>query len=94
MISVKELNNGLEKTSIEEQNFMRFPETKKDKFWKKNLIKQKERSNPLLDQLKDLQMIKEIFSEKKQELPISTKPPKRNAKEHNPKGGKKKIKRN
>ncbi len=39
-------------------------------------------------------MIKEIFSEKKQELPISTKPPKRNAKEHNPKGGKKKIKRN
>jgi hypothetical protein len=41
---------------------MRFPETKKEKIWKKSMIRRNERSNPLYDDLKDLQVIREIFS--------------------------------
>ena len=37
-----------EKTAIEEDNFMRMPETKRDRFWKKSLIRDSERGNPML----------------------------------------------
>lgn len=39
--------------------------------WKKSMIRRNERSNPLYDDLKDLQVIREIFSEKKDEKPIT-----------------------
>lgn len=37
---------------------MRLPETKKERFWKKSMIRQSERNNPLLDELKDIEKIK------------------------------------
>lgn len=47
-----------EKTDIEEDNFVRFPDSKKDKMWQKSLIRRHERSNPLFDELKDVEAIK------------------------------------
>ena len=59
--------------------------------WKKSMIRRNERSNPLYDDLKDLQVIREIFSEKKDEKPITQKKLKR-AKGQKPSEGRKKRK--
>ena len=37
---------------------MRLPETKKEKMWKKSLIRRAERSNPLYDELRDIETIR------------------------------------
>ena len=80
-----------EKTDIEEDNFVRFPESKKDKMWQKSLIRRHERSNPLFDELKDIEAIKQIFTEKKAE-DLSSKIVKRKKETHKPKAGAKKRK--
>ena len=38
-----------EKTAMEEENFMRMPESKQEKYWRKSLIRQQQKSNPLED---------------------------------------------
>lgn len=38
MVAEKIKRKFREKTSIEEDNFVRLPESKKDKYWKKQLI--------------------------------------------------------
>jgi len=43
-----------EKTTLEEENFMRMPESKQEKFWRKSLIRNQSRNNHLQDELKDI----------------------------------------
>ena len=43
---------------MEEENFMRLPETKKERMWKKSLIKKSQRNNPIYDEVKDLETIR------------------------------------
>jgi hypothetical protein len=59
--------------------------------WKKSMIRRNERSNPLYDDLKDLQVIREIFSEKKDEPSVVSKKLKR-PKGQKPQEGRKKRK--
>lgn len=73
---------------------MRLPETKKERFWKKSMIRQSERNNPLLDELKDIEKIKQIFAEKQMEAPLPGQNLKRKGEVHTAKAGKKKVKRN
>ena len=35
------------KIAVEEDNFMRMPESKQEKYWRKSLVRDKQRSNPL-----------------------------------------------
>lgn len=56
-----------EKTSIEEDNFVRFPESKKDKYWKKQLIQRHHKTDELRDSFKEIEMVGKIFRSQAQE---------------------------
>lgn len=56
-----------EKTSIEEDNFVRFPDTKKDKYWKKQLIQRYNKTDHLKDTLKEVEMVGQIYRTQVQE---------------------------
>lgn len=54
-----------DKTLLEEENFMRLPETKKEKFWKKSLLRNQSRNNEMETDLAGLKQIGQIFEEER-----------------------------
>lgn len=55
-----------EKTRLEEENFTRFGDSKKEKYWRKQMMKNQFRGNQLNDELKEVAMIRELVEEEGQ----------------------------
>lgn len=52
-----------EKVSYEEEAFVRLPDTKKDKFYMKQMIRNNSRKNQLEEDFKEVQMVKQLFDQ-------------------------------